>query len=386
MKTQVLSYLLAGAVLALSVWYVQGPIPAQADEVPEKYRDTVSKGLDYLAKCQAQDGHWEGQNGEHPVALTALAGMAMLMEGSTGTNKGKYSANITRAAKWLMNKSQPKREGLIFSGHPSETDCYMYGHGLATMFLAWAHGQGWTPRNAFTEEALNRAVKYTASAQSSQGGWYRTSKVEGHDLDEVLSTVIQIQALQTAGNLGIGVVRSTVNDGQQYLQAALAKRELAGKPGPKHIRIVETAAALACRISPDAIAAVEDNQSNNWLKYCQAELAVGKDVRFGRDELAHYYYAQVLFNETLRGSGPRRMGDIRVEPKKEVVPPSPWHYYRAAMFDELQSRQNKDGSWPPGDGICAGPVYATALWCTVLQLDKKTHPLTRRPADFEISF
>jgi hypothetical protein len=48
------------------------------------------------------------------------------------------------------------------------------------------------------------------------------------------------------------------------------------------------------------------------------------------------------------------------------------------MFDHLQSSQNKDGSWPAGDGISVGPVYSTALWCTVLQLDKNSHPSTQR--------
>ena len=61
---------------------MHGPSPVQADEVPEKYRDTVHKGLEYLAKNQFKDGHWEGDGGQHPVAMTGLAGVALLMEGS----------------------------------------------------------------------------------------------------------------------------------------------------------------------------------------------------------------------------------------------------------------------------------------------------------------
>jgi hypothetical protein len=52
------------------------------------------------------------------------------------------------------------------------------------------------------------------------------------------------------------------------------------------------------------------------------------------------------------------------------------------MFDHLQSSQNKDGSWPAPlesqEGISVGPVYSTAVWCTILQLDKKFHPLTHQ--------
>ena len=96
-----------------------------------------------------------------------------------------------------------------------------------------------------------------------------------------------------------------------------------------------------------------DELREKWFKYCQTEIPVGRDIQFGRDELTHYYYAQAVFN---LGSD------------------DAWNDYRTAMFDHLQSSQNKDGSWPAGDGISVGPVYSTAVWCTVLQLDKRSHP------------
>jgi hypothetical protein len=35
----------------------------------------VQKGLDYLARQQFEDGHWEGEGGNHPVAMTGMAGL-----------------------------------------------------------------------------------------------------------------------------------------------------------------------------------------------------------------------------------------------------------------------------------------------------------------------
>ena len=52
--------MLAGGLLALAAWIVHMPPPSQADEIPEKYRGTVEKGLEYLVKNQHKDGHWEG--------------------------------------------------------------------------------------------------------------------------------------------------------------------------------------------------------------------------------------------------------------------------------------------------------------------------------------
>src|SRR5436305_1900832 len=147
MKTKILSFLLAGGLLALAAWLVQlntsvdlnsqnaqGGEPKPDKEVPEKYRQTVDKGLEYLVKSQFKDGHWEGDGGKHPVAMTGLVGLALLMEGSSYGEK--YKTNTRNAADWLMDKSQAG--GLLFSDHPSETARYMQGHGLATLFLAGA--------------------------------------------------------------------------------------------------------------------------------------------------------------------------------------------------------------------------------------------------------
>src|SRR5205809_5340182 len=89
----------------------------------------------------------------------------------------QYKANIRKAADWLMDKSQAGRDGLIFSEHPSETARYMEGHGLATIFLAGAcKDEDDGGRRKKLTEVLTRAVKYIVKAQSSQGGWYHTSK------------------------------------------------------------------------------------------------------------------------------------------------------------------------------------------------------------------
>src|SRR5437879_4257381 len=90
---------------------------AAADEVPEKYRPTIQKGLDYLVKQQFKDGHWGANGDQYPVSMTGLAGMALLMEGST-IKEGKYSQQIRRAADWFMERSMKgnQRDGLI--GNP----------------------------------------------------------------------------------------------------------------------------------------------------------------------------------------------------------------------------------------------------------------------------
>jgi len=372
--------LLAACLVALAAWVVHvsnpkplTPIVAHEDEPnpsqaePAKYRETVQRALEFLIKNQAKDGHWEGDGGQHPVAMTGLAGLAVLMDNRGGNpwipemaeplRTAKSAASIHKAADWLMARSQAGRDGLIFSEHASETARYMQGHGLATLFLAGVcKDEPDALRRKKLTDVLMRAVKYIVKAQSSQGGWYHTSKVEGHDFDSISATVIQIQALQAAENAGIPVLPESINDAKEYLKAVLGKVEEAAKAGHNPSRPAETAAALACiaSISPSAYSRVrpKDELHEKWFKYCQAEIPVGRDIKLGRDELTHYYYAQAVFN--LGGDA--------------------WSGYRTAMFDHLQSTQNKDGSWPAGDGISVGPVYSTAVWCTILQLEKRSHP------------
>ena len=65
-----------------------------AEDIPQEYRDTVRKGLEWMVQQQSRDGHWEA-NGQYPITMTALGGMSLLMQGST-IREGKYKENISK--------------------------------------------------------------------------------------------------------------------------------------------------------------------------------------------------------------------------------------------------------------------------------------------------
>lgn len=385
MKIKVLFFLTASCLIALAAWLVhrdyapvfnaEGNIapttlhdestPVDGGPIPEKYRETVHKGLEYLAKSQHKDGHWEGDEGNHPVAMTGLVGLALLLErdgprvqGWGRIRESKYSANIRKAVDWLMDQGQAGRNGLIFSGHHSETARYMQGHGFATLFLAGAYMNNEAMHKKKLSDVLTGAVKYICKAQSSQGGWYYTSTAEGHDFDAISVTAIQIQALQAAENAGIPFPDDVIGPGHEYLKRAIKTYDEEAKSGQNHTTAADTAAALACYFRSGPWSGVRSRDMmhqlpQEWFKYCQTEIPVGRAIQFGCDELTHYYYAQAVF---------------------ELSNKTAWTSYRVAMFDHLQNSQNNDGSWPAGNGIGVGPVYSTAVWCTILQLDKRSHP------------
>src|SRR5262245_18243547 len=124
-----------------SAWLLKllGPGYSRADSIPADVQKCIDKGLEYLNKTQFKDGHFEGTGGQYPGALTALAGMAFLMEGST-LREGKYSDNVRRIVDYLLERTQ--RNGMI--GNPNsvqEAQRYTYGHGFGLLFLASVYGE-----------------------------------------------------------------------------------------------------------------------------------------------------------------------------------------------------------------------------------------------------
>ena len=144
MKTKVLAVLGTGCLVALVAWLAYEPGPAQpqgSGEIPGHHH----RGLEFLVKSQLQDGRWEGDGGQHPVAMTGLVGLALLMERDSSRTSGAPECRGATRNTWTTSARPPigssrkpaGRDGLIFSEHPSETDRYITeGHRLATLFLA----------------------------------------------------------------------------------------------------------------------------------------------------------------------------------------------------------------------------------------------------------
>jgi hypothetical protein len=343
---------------------------ACAEELPPKYREAVSKGLDWLAKQQFADGHWEAQAGQpYPMAMTGLAGMAFLMEGST-MREGKYQQQIRKAVEWFLRRSQPN--GLL--GNPSnglEMGRYMYGHGYGLMFLACVYGEeDESDHRRKLEDILTRAVQFTGKSQSSVGGWNYVSGADtGNDAGHEGSvTIIQVQSLRAARNAGIVVPKGVIDKAYEYLHKSTDAQGGVqyqmyggGSTGPL------TACAIACLFNAGQY---HDPIVKRWLTYCQRMIPIDRSGvdRFGHYEYTHYYYAQVAY---MLGED----GYAKLFPNSRESERLTWSRYKANVVDGLVSRQASDGSWTSG---YIGPVYSTASFLAILQLDKAALPLYQR--------
>ena len=98
--------------------------------------EVITRGLDWVASTQSRLGHWSANDGRYPTSMTALAGVALLAEGST-TTQGRYAKQIRLAVDYLISRSRPN--GLI--GDPVSDDRYTYGHGYSMLFLSQVLGE-----------------------------------------------------------------------------------------------------------------------------------------------------------------------------------------------------------------------------------------------------
>src|SRR5262249_37577444 len=214
------SFIAASAALSCALLLpVTGVNQARADEIEPEVKAAIDKGLEWLAKQQNKDGHFDAQGGQYPLAMTGLAGMAFLSEGST-IREGKYADNIRKAVDWLIAPGRPQPNGLLCNPNiPGEAGRYMYGHGFALPFPASVYGEEEdAERRKRLEEVLTRAVKFTGNAQTNRGGWGYVSAADGNNFDEGSVTVTQLQALRAAKNAGIPVPPKYINDAVKYLK------------------------------------------------------------------------------------------------------------------------------------------------------------------------
>ena len=301
----------------------------------------IEQGLEYLARRQHPQGSFgSGQYSEN-IAVTSLAGLAMLSNGST-PGEGPYGENISRAVDFILENTSPS--GFIVVQR-STSHGPMYCHGFGTLFLAEIYGM---TNRADVREKLKKAIQLIIYTQNAEGGWrylpQRTSEAD------ISVTICQIMALRAARNAGIFVPRSTVDKCMEYVRRS---QNLDGgfrymlTAGPS--QFPRSAAGVVALYSGGIY---EGKEINKGLEYLMAKMP-GRNVR----QESHYFYGHYYAVQAMYQAGVEY-----------------WNRWFPAIRDELVSRARKDGSW--ADSIC--PEYGTAMACIVLQVPNNLLPIFQR--------
>ncbi|MBI3830938.1 MAG: terpene cyclase/mutase family protein [Planctomycetes bacterium] len=216
-RTQVLAAIAIFSLLVSGVLRGEEPAPPKEEGVSgfqgivPKQEAAIEKAVAWLAKNQSKDGSWgsNGANGEYRMAMTGLAGLALLSAGIT-PGRGPYGKNVEEAIRFCLKHQQA--DGLITTPNDGQS---MYGHGFAMTFLAEACGMDIGGElDAKIRECLTKAAKLTAKAQSSWGGWYYSPN-SGSDEGSV--TITQVQALRACANIGITIPPKVMQNGVLYI-------------------------------------------------------------------------------------------------------------------------------------------------------------------------
>jgi hypothetical protein len=309
------------------------------------WEKSIEKGLIWLAKQQTRAGGWTHDT--YPVAMSALAGIALICSGTT-TTQGPFAKNIRNTVNYLLTKT--RKNGLI--GDPKRDDRYTYGHGFAMLFLSQVLGEEEdVDRRAELIETLDRAIKFSVDAQTKAGGWGYVS-AKASDFDEGSTTITQVQGLRGCRNAGLIVPKKAIEDAKQYIYKcqnndggiSYSSTSLGSS------RPAITAAALAALYNAGDY---ESQSIPRMWEYCKKRLH-----NIGAQNYGHWHYTYLYYCQCVYRQGPDE-----------------WKPFRDKLYNRLAASQKNDGSWE-SDNI--GTVYVVASNLIMLQMDYGYLPIYQR--------
>lgn len=318
-----------------------------AGEITPQLDRAVARGLAALARVQNTDGSFgEVQFGRN-IAVTALAGIAMMADGNL-PGRGAYGEVVSKALSYtLANCSE---SGLIATANATSP---MYGHGFATLFLGEVYGMtqggGDTELADRVHRALLRAVRLIEKSQNDEGGWRYNPVAQDAD---VSVTICQIMALRSARNAGLEVSKQTIDRAVQYV------RSLQNPDGGFRYQTIGGPSAWprsAAGVASLYYAGIYDDRViDDGIMYLFQTAEPGRaDSQAIHYFYGHYYAVQAMF---LAGG-------------------EHWSRWWPSIRRELLRMQNNDGKW---DDNSAGSDYGTAMALIILQMPKRYLPIFQK--------
>ena len=164
----------------------------------EQSEAAVRAGLDWLARHQAEDGHWGPDclhaapagrclpadvcsigGSDHRVAQTGLAVLAFQAGGHYDFNENQFSECVRRGLDWLLRNQRD--DGGFREPARGPGSCNMYEHGIAAFALAdaceMADSAQREPDDRY-RQAAQKAARFIEYVQHNDGGWRYTEDRE----------------------------------------------------------------------------------------------------------------------------------------------------------------------------------------------------------------
>lgn len=312
------------------------PNQVRGDEITEKQKLSVARGLDWLAKAQQPDGSYS--RNASAAGITGLAGLAFMSAGNL-PGRGKYGENVSKCVKFVLDSTQ--ESGLIAA---DQTHGPMYGHGFATLFLGEVYGMTGDDK---VKEKLLMAVRLIERTQNREGGW-RYQPIQ-YDAD-ISVTICQIMALRAARDAGLKVEKDVIDKAVEYVKRCQ-------NPDGGFSYVANQGSGSGFARSGAGVASLyyagifEGDALKNGLNYLK-QFVPGKGS--SPEMEGHYYYGNYYAVQAMFLAG----GDY-------------WAQWYPAIRDQLIARQGPTGAWS-GD---VSDDYATSLSLIILQMPNRYLPV-----------
>jgi hypothetical protein len=318
----------------------------------------VSDGL--ARPAQNQDGSWgaEAQSRSPDVATTAIAGIALLRMGHTGS-QGEFQARTRRAVDYVVAAVQRAPADEIAVQEPGTLPQRKLGRNvdtyIAAQFLAEVLPTLPPDRRAPAEAALAGCVRRIERAQGADGSFSKDGWAP------LLSSAFAASALHAAGIAGAKVDAKKLAKADSNLMAkydektkSFDSRESAG------VDLYSAAASViaAARVQAAAPASPEGSRE---MKAKAA--AVSRDV------------SDQLSNESLmRGfgtyGGEEHVSFMMTAEAKAAVGGAEFATFQKGMRLRLAQIQREDGTWR-GDHCITSTTFCTAASLITLSIEPR---------------
>ncbi|MBM43553.1 MAG: prenyltransferase [Phycisphaerae bacterium] len=311
------------------------------DEITTELNDSITRGLEYLAGQQVEDGSFGRGRFANHVGITSLATIAFMSDGNV-PGRGKYARQVERGVDFIL--AHATETGLIAA---DTSHGPMYGHGFATLLLGEVYGM--TEKDDQIRLALEKAVELIVRTQNDEGGW-RYQPIPS-DAD-VSVTICQVMALRSARNAGIKVPAETIDRAIDYV------KECQNEDGGWRYMLRTGSSAwprTAAGVASLFYAGVHRDESiEKGLNYLEEAATPGR----GNVRQSHYYYGQYYAVQAMYMAGGER-----------------WIRWWPAIREELINRQSSNGGWLDHH---VGGAYASSMALIILQMPKRYLPIFQR--------
>jgi hypothetical protein len=321
--------------------------------IPDGVRGIYTKGADYLAKNQKDDGTW-GQGAQfHGSETNGICGLCVMAFLSTGEdpNFGKYAGNIRKALRQIIRAQNPKT-GYIEGN--------MYCHGFAMLALSEAYGvvdddmlwagQKSDDKSRTIGEALELAVRLATTSQKKNptNGWRYGPNDPSADTSIVGAVLMGLLA---ARNAGIAVPDESIDKALEYMKSMTSDDSgQVGYSGLGGFGQSTARSSIACLV-------YSIGKRKDWKEFEATKKYVADNFMDSQGGswpyYTRYYQSQALFQ-----------ADYET-----------WQKWNRDTIRRLSDLQSNDGQL--GDSQ-HGPVYATSMSLLALALNFRFLPIYER--------